>query len=98
MIQVTPLKSYCCGESGGGYYILCNTHPVNIQKWSKNRQHSEALRSRFLAQIKNPLHKTERVCELVGEIYAARTTLPAWKPFGPFSRSNSPVSPSFIER
>ncbi len=29
------------------------------------------------AKIKNPLDRSERVCELVGEIYAARTTLPA---------------------
>jgi hypothetical protein len=28
----------------------------------------------------------------------ARTTLPAWNPLGPFSRSNSTVSPSFSVR
>jgi hypothetical protein len=59
---------------------------------SKKRRH------KTLDQTKNPLDTSERVCELVGEIYAARTTLPAWKPFGPFSRSNSTVSPSFSER
>src|SRR3954452_25371993 len=28
----------------------------------------------------------------------ARTTFPAWNPFGPFSRSNSTISPSFKVR
>jgi hypothetical protein len=55
--------------------------------------------TRVRSTQKNPLDRSERVCELVGEIfYAARTTLPAWKPFGPLSRSNSTVSPSFNER
>src|SRR5271165_2506677 len=34
---------------------------------------------------------------LAGESYA-RTTLDAWKPFGPFCKSNSTVSPSFKVR
>jgi hypothetical protein len=33
--------------------------------------------TKLWTQRKNPLDRTERVCELVGEIYAARTTLPA---------------------
>src|SRR6202521_1289691 len=37
----------------------------------------------FSAQIKNPLHTSERVCELVGEIYAAHDLRPRRLHIGP---------------
>ena len=47
---------------------------------------------------KNPLDNPRGFANWLEKIYAARTTLPAWKPFGPLSKSNSTVSPSFSER
>src|SRR5271170_955603 len=41
---------------------------------------------------------SERVRKFVSPGCQARTTLPAWNPLGPFSRSNSTVSPSFSVR
>ena len=49
-------------------------------------------------QIKNPPHTLRGFANWLEKFYAARTTLPAWKPLGPLSRSNSTVSPSFSER
>ena len=52
-----------------------------------------------LPAIKNPPRQREGLRTGWRIRYAAaRTTFPAWKPFGPFSRSNSTVSPSFSER
>src|SRR5260370_4097815 len=40
---------------GGGHNALCNTHPVNIQKWSQNHQNSEVpFRGKFPGKIKDP--------------------------------------------
>ena len=49
-------------------------------------------------QNKKPSRQTRGFANWLEKIYAARTTLPAWKPLGPLSRSNSTVSPSFSER
>jgi len=60
--------------------------------------------------VRNPLSVTERVAGMAGgrqlithvrgrlTVNYARTTLAAWKPLGPFSKSNSTVSPSFRVR
>ena len=82
-----------CGETGARGDGV--GHPTYFTDYFKVNTRG---RRATQARNKKPSLATERVCELVGESYTARTTLPAWKPLGPLSRSNSTVSPSFSER
>jgi hypothetical protein len=60
------------------------------------RTYKNELKAR--SKRKNPLDHLRGLANWLEKFYAARTTLPAWKPLGPLSRSNSTVSPSFSER
>lgn len=85
-------------------------HPFKLPDWRSRAVAANGLqlnggsneRTRTIcwsvAPIKNPLDHLRGFANWSEKSYATRVTLPAWKPFGPLSRSNSTVSPSFSER